>query len=149
MTDQLDLDAIEALCEAATEGEWMWVNFPRDGIGLQAELSAFGSGDCVGRGVLFHHAAWPVSVGDRQLIEQAPVLIPALVARVRADEERIKELVAVIQSRWECVDKWSQTQEAICIVLNRHPEKLPCGPDEYSWDDLPDMIAYVLGENPL
>ena len=100
MTDeQLDLAEIMAMCEAATDGEWRWTVFPKEGIWETVSLCAFDPGDdcSVGQGILFHHAAWAITEGDKQFITQSRTLIPRLVARVQELEAENDSLLKLVE----------------------------------------------------
>lgn len=101
MSDELDLDAIEARASAATPGEWEWRGFDlaRDGRSERSALvapRASGGQDYVieGRVQSWNEGepAMAVRDADAEFIAAARYDVPALVAEVRRLREALKPL---------------------------------------------------------
>ena len=124
MTDELlDLDEITAMYEAATDEPW-----GMDGKIVYRASLVSGS----------ENVAYTAHENDAQFIAQSRTIIPRLVAELRASRARDTEREA-----W--INRHSDILERVSMALGRHPESIPCA--EFSWDDLPDMVAYILGED--
>lgn len=86
----LDLDALEALCDAATPGPWVAAPSPWEGVSAPHGDPRDGGSceivDCV-RGP---------SHGDAAFIAAAREALPALITRLRAAEARIERVGAIL-----------------------------------------------------
>lgn len=122
--DPLDLDAVEALCDAATPGPWTATLGVSEFFGT--EMSVYSEHTEL---MVFSHIGCSATSADMEFAAAARTLVPALVTRLRAAEAENVRLRAV--ETWlrggedgpSCFDRWICTpngQEG--PVVARHYE---------------------------
>lgn len=167
----IDLDAIEARANAATEGPWVVKHEPAweaddvqhpDVITVGAQMWEGDDEPMTVCLVSTDHEDDPVDVlGDAEFIAHARTDVPALVALVRAkqswidgakvdmaamEEERAKALAAVRRLR-EDADEGDALRTKLADLLSRTAVALN-GPEpdlvQWSWHDLPEKAQYAM-----
>lgn len=65
------------------------------------------------------------------------------IAQLKAERDELKCEVKTLRNY---IEKNSKILESIALILCES-EDLPCNTDEFSWENMPELIAYMLGIN--
>lgn len=141
MTDDLDIDSIEARASAATEGPW-WGGADRrtraNAVGLVGRLDDRGTGNAIAvlAGVGMDRVA------DAEFIAHSRTDVPALVTRVRqAEADRDEARAALAKARAEALARITEAAEY-------DPGDQPTNSGAYFSIDRDELYGILEGDGP-